>query len=234
MQRVVGTEPEGVMDHVIRRFTRGVLAALMIAALGGLGAAAHAQNAVATAEKATAQVVREAAAAVEDGQPDAAQQMLGALSPNQQARYIDGVGSGTYWLGRAHAARGDSARALRTWQSGLTQLALAGRFDPRVNNAYVRMIIRMRRVRSYVQAASAYLQLFEQASTAPDTDAQRVVQKHVAQMGACAARTATRPVADARRSAEHGGAHVGAPQRRWSKARGVVAQPGPGARDRAQ
>ena len=137
---------------------------------------------VSSADETPAHVVRQAAAAVDAGQPDAALRLLDAFPPDHRARYVDGVGSVAYWRGRAYAHRGDSVRALRTWQAGWAQLAMNGRFDPRLNDAYARMVVRTAHTERMAQAASAYLQLFEQARQAPDDGARRVVGRSVSQM----------------------------------------------------
>lgn len=119
-----------------------------------------------------------------EGSVAEARRRLDSLWQADRALYVPGTGSVAYWYGRAIAETGDTLAAVKVWQVGLTSLNLADRFDPRVNDAYVRAVVRTEKTRLYPQASAAYLDLFEQADQVgeEDADARRVIDRHVSQM----------------------------------------------------
>ena len=56
---------------------------------------------------------------------------FGEVFTAQTHFFIADQGSAAYWLGRAHEAAGDAARAVTIWQAGLGALDMAGLFDVR-------------------------------------------------------------------------------------------------------
>lgn len=120
----------------------------------------------------------------EEGRVAEARRRLDSLWQADRAFYVRGTGSLAYWYGRAIAETGDTLAAVKVWQVGLTSLNLADRFDPRVNDAYVRAVFRTEKTGLYPQASAAYLDLFEQADQVgeEDPDARRVIDRHVSQM----------------------------------------------------
>lgn len=87
-----------------------------------------------------------------------------------------------YVRGQAHAADGDTTRALGVWQAGLDTLEAAGQLDARLSDAYVRAVFRSTREEAYPRAAQVYLDLIENAETVTEDVQQRLVERHVAQL----------------------------------------------------
>lgn len=119
-----------------------------------------------------------------EGRQSEAHRRLKELWRTDPSAYFPGIGSVAYWQGRVLEETEGAAEALEVWQVGLTALGMAGRFDPRLNDAYVRTVIENEEEGRYEQASGAYLDLLEQADRVPDADREgrRLIDRHVAQM----------------------------------------------------
>ena len=125
---------------------------------------------------------RSGVAAMQTGAHGEAIQQLQAAVEVAPAYYRTGEGSAAYWLGRAYEAEGDSAEALRIWESGLATLATTGRIDPHLNDAYLHAVFGAGREAAYPRAARAYLDLLQHAEAFTHEDEQRRAERHVAQV----------------------------------------------------
>ncbi len=114
------------------------------------------------------------------GQAGAAIDALESVFEGDPA-YVSAVhGAAAYWLGRAYKAAADAESAHEVWREGLAALDLAGRFDPRLNDAFVRSTFAEGRGEDYSAAARAYLRLFESIDGYPYTaETEGLVREHL-------------------------------------------------------
>lgn len=120
--------------------------------------------------------------AVEAGHPEAARPVLEALFKEAAAFYTPDLGSAAYWLGRAHADLDAPDQALRVWEAGLDHLDAAGRFDPRLAEAYLERVFGDSLEAAYGRAADLYLRLLETADTLTDAAARPILRRHIARI----------------------------------------------------
>ena len=120
--------------------------------------------------------------AFEAGRYDEAITHLSAVFDAQPAFRHATQGAAAYWLGRAHAAKDEHDRALAVWHTGLNVLEADGVFDVALADAYVRHVFGQKRQNLYVRAATAYLDLLEQAGETLPLRDHKTVFKHVAQV----------------------------------------------------
>jgi len=107
---------------------------------------------------------------------------FGEVFTAQTHFFIADQGSAAYWLGRAHEAAGDAARAVTIWQAGLGALDMAGLFDVRLADAYVRSVFAEKRTRDYARAGAVYLDLLARLDTDLSEQEHTGLDRHVAQM----------------------------------------------------
>ncbi len=126
-----------------------------------------------------AAVVR-AAEAFAAGQAEAAIDALERVFEGDPA-YVSAVhGAASYWLGRAYEAAADAESAREVWREGLTALDDAGRFDPRLNDAFVRVTFAGQHGEDYPLAARAYLQFIASVDGHPyDGEAADLLRAHL-------------------------------------------------------
>ena len=149
---------------------------LLIASLLGLASGAHAQDD-------PRRLFERGRAALDDGATATAVDRFEAVLAADPA-FRDGEhGSAALWLGRALLEADREEEALTAWQNGLSALDQAGRFDPRLADAFIRYVMRTERTRAYQQAAWAYLQMMEHVGADDFTDDdEEVLDRYVAQM----------------------------------------------------
>jgi len=107
---------------------------------------------------------------------------FGGVFTAQPHFFIADQGSAAYWLGRTHEAAGDIARAFTIWQAGLGALDMAGLFDVRLADAFVRSVFAEKRARDYARAGAVYLDLLARLDTNLSDEELVLLDRHVAQM----------------------------------------------------
>jgi GWxTD domain-containing protein len=120
--------------------------------------------------------------AFEAGRYEAARQRFRAIVEARPVFRRSVSGAAAWWLGRSHAALGDSADAHTAWRAGVSALDAAGTLDVRLLDAYIRSVFARRLAREYDTAAMLYLRLIEAAGTEVHPADRVVVRRHVAQM----------------------------------------------------
>ena len=120
----------------------------------------------------------EARLLIEHDRPQEAVDLLRPLVDRRPDWRQPREGTASYWLGRAHEAQGDRARAHQAWRAGVNALFARGRVDVPLFQAYVRSVFRSGEADERAPAADAYLHLL--GTAAPD--ASPIVQRHVAHL----------------------------------------------------
>lgn len=116
-------------------------------------------------------------------EPEAAVQILSRVVKEQPTFRTREQGAAAYWLGAAHAARGDSGQAHSVWRMGMYAMANRGTTDLALIDAYVRETFQQNVSTEYIPAARAYLKLFRHADPSTLTASERqTLHRHVAQM----------------------------------------------------
>lgn len=126
--------------------------------------------------------LRQAIRELEEGRPKKAYRYLRPLWQKNIATYVDGLGSVAYWMGRCFAEAKNTEQARKTWQGGMTALAQQGIFDPRLYDAYTRLIFEEDLRTFHSSAADAYLKLFERAGEATDSSGRAILRRRATQM----------------------------------------------------
>ena len=120
----------------------------------------------------------EARLLIERGRPREAIDLLRPLVDQRPDWIQPRWGAASYWLGRAHEAQGDCARAHQAWRAGVNALFAQGRVNVPLFQAYVTSVFRWGNASEQASAADAYLHLLGTAAPgAPPT-----VRRHVAHL----------------------------------------------------
>lgn len=125
--------------------------------------------------------LRQAIRVLQEGDPGRAYRHLRPLWEENIAAYVDSLGSVAYWVGRCFAEAKNTEQARKTWQGGMTALAQQDIFDPRLQDAYARLIFKEDLRTFHSSAADAYLELFERAGEAIDSSGRAIVRRRVTQ-----------------------------------------------------
>jgi len=160
----------------ISDFPLGVLVIVVVL----LPSAAHAQL-VADGDRSARQHLTSGIDALQNENYGVALRQIRPLWQEDPDGYVEGLGSYAYWLGRCFADAQNAEQAQQMWQSGMALLRMKGRFDPRLQDAYVRLILQEERRNLYPSAIDAFLQLFEEAGSVVDSTGKTIVQRRVTQ-----------------------------------------------------
>jgi GWxTD domain-containing protein len=165
-----------MLSRFMVRFVRWVACCVVGVWLGVGSAPGWAQDGAALTEQFEA-----GQSAFEAGRYEAARRHFRAIVEANPALRLHVSGAAAWWLGRSHAALGDSADAHSAWRAGVSALDAAGAFDIRLLDAYIRSVFARRLQREYDTAALLYLRLIEEAGSNLHAADPAVVQRHVAQ-----------------------------------------------------
>ncbi|MFB6247747.1 MAG: tetratricopeptide repeat protein [Salinibacter sp.] len=116
------------------------------------------------------------------GRPADARPYLKRAFAADSTLFLPTHGAVAYWLGKAYAQLGDSARAHAAWHRGYKQLRAADRFDVRLADAYIRSLDRSQLRQNRLQAANAYFELMGRATSDTSEAVRDLFRRRVAQI----------------------------------------------------
>ncbi|MEM6645424.1 MAG: hypothetical protein AAF730_04150 [Bacteroidota bacterium] len=127
-------------------------------------------------------VLREAIAAIDAKQFQAAVQLLEPLVASDPAYRDPDLGAAAYWLGTAYGRQGDADKQERVWTTGLNALYNKGSFDVRLGDAYLHTLFSEDMGAQLTQARAVYLELLNHADRTVADAEDAILAPHVTQL----------------------------------------------------